>query len=210
MRSRETEKAGAETLYTGIALAVYVWAFLWLARFDFAFLFDGKMLLSVAASTLLLSAACYKKGTSWELFRPRVAYNAMIAGYLSAFLFFFATLSKSAAFDPRALAMSLRPIFYGFLLHVLLRARPVKQSGRADAPVLDEASIRHALRQAGVSARESDVGVLLCADLSNAQIAQRLYIGESTVKKHATACYAKLGVSGREAFKRKIIEYAGR
>lgn len=210
MRERETKETGAETLYTGIALAVYVLAFLWLARFDVTFLFDYRMLLAVAASTLLLSAANYRRGIPWRLLRPRVAYNAMIAGYLSAFLFFFATLSKSAVFDPYALAMSLRPIFYGFLLNVLLKARPVKENPPAALSAADEASIREALKQAGVSPRVCDVGVLLCLGLSNAEIAQRLFIGESTVKKHATACYAKLGVDCREQCKRKIFEYLGR
>ncbi|MDO5111627.1 MAG: LuxR C-terminal-related transcriptional regulator [Clostridia bacterium] len=202
--------AGRETLYTGVALCVYVLVFLRLARFDFTFLFDGKMAAAVLCGTLLLSAAGWRKGVSLQALRGRVAYNAMIAGYLSAFLFFFSALSKSRAFDPYVLAMSLRPIFYGFLLYVLVKA------GAADEPEAEKTTrpirpadadaLRDILRGLGLSVRESDVGVLLCFGFSNAEIAQRLYISESTVKKHATACYAKLNVTGRKQFKSKILE----
>lgn len=50
-----------------------------------------------------------------------------------------------------------------------------------------------------LTARERDVLELLAHGLSNKRIAQRLEIGESTVKFHLAAIYAKLQVSSRTA-----------
>ncbi len=50
-----------------------------------------------------------------------------------------------------------------------------------------------------LTARERDVLDLLALGLSNKRIAQRLEIGESTVKFHLAAIYAKLNVSSRTA-----------
>jgi DNA-binding NarL/FixJ family response regulator len=56
------------------------------------------------------------------------------------------------------------------------------------------------LRQSAVcplSSRELEVLTAVSAGLSNAQIAQRLYIAEGTVKRHLTNCYMKLEVTTR-------------
>jgi DNA-binding NarL/FixJ family response regulator len=50
-----------------------------------------------------------------------------------------------------------------------------------------------------LTARERDVLELLSLGLPNKTIARRLAIGESTVKFHLAAIYAKLGVSSRTA-----------
>jgi DNA-binding NarL/FixJ family response regulator len=48
-----------------------------------------------------------------------------------------------------------------------------------------------------LSARELDVLRLLAEAMSNAQIANRLFIAEGTVKRHLTNIYAKLGAVSR-------------
>lgn len=48
-----------------------------------------------------------------------------------------------------------------------------------------------------LSARELEVLPLLLEGLSREQIAKKLFISESTVKKHASSIYAKLNVSGK-------------
>lgn len=48
-----------------------------------------------------------------------------------------------------------------------------------------------------LSARERDVAIEVARGLSNAQIGQRLFLGEATVKTHLSNAQRKLGVSGR-------------
>lgn len=48
-----------------------------------------------------------------------------------------------------------------------------------------------------LSARQQEVLELVVEGLSNAQIAQRLYLSESTIKQHLRAAYKALGVSNR-------------
>lgn len=54
-----------------------------------------------------------------------------------------------------------------------------------------------AAKVATLTERELDVARLVAQGLSNAEIAQRLFLGEATVKTHLSAATAKLGVSNR-------------
>lgn len=53
----------------------------------------------------------------------------------------------------------------------------------------------------GLSEREKEVAWLLYRGFTNRQIAEELFIAETTVKKHVTHIYEKCAVSGRKEFK---------
>ncbi len=52
-------------------------------------------------------------------------------------------------------------------------------------------------RIASLSPREREVAMLVCQGLKNKDIADRLFISETTVRHHLTAIFGKIGVAGR-------------
>ena len=54
------------------------------------------------------------------------------------------------------------------------------------------------LLDAGLTKRETEVALLVLKCMSNAEIAEELFISETTVKKHMSNIFAKLGINKRE------------
>ena len=57
-----------------------------------------------------------------------------------------------------------------------------------------------------LSERELEVAWLLYRGYTNRQIGEELYIAETTVKKHVSHIYQKLGVCSRKEFRAKVRE----
>jgi two-component system, NarL family, response regulator LiaR len=88
--------------------------------------------------------------------------------------------------DPAALADAIRDVHAGRpALHPSVAARLMRRSGGP------------ARSHGDITAREHDVLRLVVEGLPNKQIAQRLGIGEKTVKTHVSRVLAKLGVADR-------------
>jgi DNA-binding CsgD family transcriptional regulator len=60
---------------------------------------------------------------------------------------------------------------------------------------------------AGLTAREADVLRLVAEGLTDAEIAERLFIARRTVNTHLTSIYTKLNVSSRAAATRFAVEH---
>ena len=56
----------------------------------------------------------------------------------------------------------------------------------------------------GLTSRESEIMELVASGLTNAAIAERLWISPGTVKKHLDNVFAKLGVSNRTAASARV------
>ncbi len=52
-------------------------------------------------------------------------------------------------------------------------------------------------REVGLSAREAEVLALICRGLSNAEIAEQLFLGVNTIKTYIRSAYRKIGVDRR-------------
>ena len=72
---------------------------------------------------------------------------------------------------------------------------------------LDGTTDRPAPPPAGLSAREVEVLRLVAQGLSNAAIAQRLFLSPRTVKSHVANIYGKLGVDNRAAATRYALDH---
>lgn len=74
----------------------------------------------------------------------------------------------------------------------------------------DDASPLDALTKArGIQPREANVLRLMLAGKTNRQMAEELFISESTVKKHVNAVYRKLGVKNRLGLMAAVRELEG-
>jgi DNA-binding NarL/FixJ family response regulator len=71
----------------------------------------------------------------------------------------------------------------------------------------EQPSARAAEHSAGLTPREVEVLGLVAEGLTNAQIAQRLFLSPRTVHRHLNSVYHKLGVRSRTAATRFAIEH---
>jgi DNA-binding NarL/FixJ family response regulator len=93
----------------------------------------------------------------------------------------------------------------------ILRAVEVVQKGELAAP---RGLLRYSLSQnenpkiGELSARKREILEMVVEGLSNAEIAGRLYLSESTIKQHLHAVYKVLGVRNRTEAAKTMREYA--
>lgn len=93
----------------------------------------------------------------------------------------------------------------GMLFYILIRWMPEKEDAsevKKEKPFVPTKEEYYILASSfSLTKRELELGYLVVSGYSNAQIAQQLFIAESTVKKHVTHIYEKMGVSGRREFR---------
>jgi DNA-binding NarL/FixJ family response regulator len=95
--------------------------------------------------------------------------------------------------SPEQLVAAVRTVTAGdALLAPGITRRLVERFARpSEAPAGDAAAV------AALTAREREVFALLARGMSNAEIADRLVVGDATVKSHVAAILAKLGLRNR-------------
>lgn len=67
----------------------------------------------------------------------------------------------------------------------------------------DKARYLEFAKEYNLTRREAEIGLLVLNGYTNLQIAEELCIAETTVKKHTSHIYEKVGVYGRKDFKLK-------
>lgn len=196
-----------------LTLFIYIIALLGLFNFKFWILFNFKMILMVVFGTILLTLSNCKKGITLEELKTPSSWNATITAYLTTFILLFSRLSNNSGnnllYD---VAMNCRPLLYGLVINILLKSDSLKfnnpelPDGKVDLANKIE-TVNQKLKAIGLTYREVEIAISICNGLSNKEIADLLFISESTVKKHTSNFYKKLEVCNREQLKQFIKEF---
>ena len=102
------------------------------------------------------------------------------------------------------------PIFFLFKAYIKVKAGEEEKVPGArgstceSSPELVREVFYERAKQLGLSAREQEVAWLIYRGFTNLQIAEEMYISETTVKKHAGHIYEKLEIPGRKALREKM------
>lgn len=195
-------------------ILVYIVALLWLVEFRIWLLFDIKLILMVIFGTAMLTLSCYKRNTKLKELKIPASWNAQVTGYLTTFVLMFSRLSGNQDYHNLMydIALNCRPLFYGFLINVLLKSDEANQIQEEKVSVdksgitIDTNSIKQKLRNLDATEREAEISIYIIDGYSNKEIATELYISEGTVKKHTANLYKKLGINNREQLKQLFIK----
>lgn len=142
----------------------------------------------------------------------------------------FSTMSTSELMREGLLCemgLDLRPILYGYILHIVLSRPPVpeknmpvekdmengieqkifvwapakKQSEQENVLELEKEQPEPLWKSKELTRREREIAELAARGLSNREIAEELCITETTVKKHLSNIFEKLEINSRERLK---------
>ena len=229
----------------GIGILLYLILMAVFLKFDLRFLFDIRQLLLVLFGTiLLLLPSLYEQGgrdgkraklpridkgkltVSIKHFfgeeRERIGQNAVWAGLLQTFVLLFLNMNIADGefHGVQTIAISCRPILYGFCIWVILQdsgkeekkeeSGQTQEKGGTEDKVTPETifptvDYRKCQQELGVTKREVEIALLVIQKETNAEIAEQLFISETTVKKHMSNIFCKLGISQRQEIKEKCI-----
>lgn len=213
-----------KTVLKLLAILAYMILFCTVTGFQAGVLFDFRQFLLVITGTAVLSLTAYHKSIKWIEYRQSASYYATVVGYLTTFLYFFGSLYTMQEWEMTQAALNIRPLFYGFVLSILVKPETPKEEGAKTqntaqdampdtaqnriqnmpqdaSKVLADEEWAEKLRAQGLTAREREVAVYIRNGYSNQEIADKLYISAATVKKHTSSIYEKLQISGREQLK---------
>lgn len=211
-------------------ILIYLILVLSLSGFDLVILIDLKSIVLVVLGTIFLSLSSIKRGMKKQDISSILSWNAIVVSYLTTFIFLFMSLStmKSMDYLLREIALNCRTLLYGFIIFVLLKSDEKERIEKIEKNVMHDnkgrdnrlhlnseneeniaevqtnlsaEDIYYMFRELGLTQRESEIARLAKSGLSNKEIADEMYIAESTVKKHMSHIFEKLQLSNRENLK---------
>ncbi|NTV78729.1 MAG: helix-turn-helix transcriptional regulator [Clostridiales bacterium] len=137
-----------------------------------------------------------------------ISWNAFVVSYLITFIYLFMNLSQRTGSKDLFLEIALdsRALLYGFLIFILFKEgrsedKKTILNKEVENQVLGPEEIYAFFREAGLTKREAEIARLARNGLSNREIAEEMYIAETTVKKHMSHIFEKLLIKSREELK---------
>lgn len=195
MNSKRLAQVLMACLYMGI------WSFM--VGFDIKLLFSFRDFILVVIGSIFLTLPICKeerdKHKLWMAFKKQLT----ISGYLASFVLIFAEMTNPGEVGhiTSMIAMCLRPGLYGFVCHLILGVEEVQEKPKEKPNDFD------LLRQLGLTTREAEIAIMINKRMSNREIAEELYISETTVKKHVSHIFEKLEIDSRNEIE-DVIEHA--
>lgn len=196
------------------AVTVYLLLLCYLLGTEAVLLLSPKHIGMFLLGCIILCLPSLERKTGWREFGEIFRKNAIMAGYLETVVLLFAGVNQRKMAEGeflREFALSLRPVFYGFVCHLILRGEELTEkdsakdgAGRENSPQdgsLKKTSAEKKMEQkpdlSGLTRQEKLIADLVSRGLTNREIGEELCISETTVKKHISNIFEKTGISSR-------------
>lgn len=147
--------------------------------------------------SIILCLPYLEKGKDLRRLPDIFGKNALMAGYLEAFMLVFVRISQNNIFTENILSdlvLDFRPAIYGFLCYIIFRDKNKEKAEEED----EKSEEKQPPDLEILTRRERQIAGLIKKGLSNREIAEELYISETTVKKHVSNIFEKLEISSRK------------
>lgn len=173
-----------------------------LLDFHITLLFEGKTFLLVIVGTILLSVSGVKKGMKREQIFNTIGYSAILSSFIITLVFMFEGASSIGTDDYKSvIAIGCRPLLYGVVFYSIFHMQKQKDSIHSQTDTKQEDTHERRvedLQTKGLTKREIEIAGLIRRGLTNREIAEELFIAETTVKKHVSNIFEKLDIQKRE------------
>ena len=187
-----------------VSIILYILILAAALDFNLLRLIDIRLFLLLMVGTTVLTVPFYERNMNRRELRYVFGKKALEAGFIQSFLILFVGLQNAA--DGKEIlsevAMSFRPLLYGFCMQVIFSEKledPAAVQDKTDAEKAED-GLDYTKRSQpyGLTKRELEIAGLIAEGKTNGDIASVLYISETTVKKHVSNIFEKTGVARRE------------
>lgn len=194
-------------------LLLYLFLLALVMEFDVKKLIDGKGIVMLLTGAFLLTLPFCRKGVKKGELLNIFGKKAAEAGLIQTFLLLFVRLSDQKGSEELLpdVALCFRPMLYAFCVKFTFETDEEKEekSGEKSGREQPEMQERKKLTfenciSAGLTKREAEIALLVCQGYANGEIAEKLVISETTVKKHVSNIFEKTGIKKREELQQYI------
>lgn len=170
---------------------------------DPGLLLNMPFIVMVLSGAFLLTLLDFRKGNSKYQVIESFKHSLILIGYIVTFFANIAFLSNNTTMKDsfKNIIINFLPLFYAYFLHTVVGFFNINK------PIESESELKNStdsnfdnLEDYDLTRRETVVAKELMSELSNSEIGAKLFISESTIKKHINHIYQKVGVRNRMEF----------
>lgn len=193
-----------KSFYHLVWIVLYLTLLCFFLEISLPVVFSVKYIGIFCLGTLLLCIPHLEKGMGAADRKDIVRKNAMAAGSLQTFLMLL-TMSGGSPQEGRTwqeiflqeMVLHLRPMLYAYIVEIICREEKTADNGIKRTSEEDPGEGDERLSDGSLTAQEKRIALMIRKGMTNREIAEELYIAESTVKKHVSHIFEKLEISSR-------------